>query len=268
VRTGPFSDPAVVNIINRYFVAYHMDNTKWTEPRYGFKPGQEDAYIMMETPEAAGVEKDLVILNRLSVVLDAKKARLELLAFLDKHKDLYHPLPEMVRLESDDSHQSRLRRAELLLDEGRSAEALALLDRPDSPLAATALLTARAYRLEGKYAEAAAALDRLGDDAPDKFAEDAKMERIRIAFEQGRNEEAAALLDKFMDRSVPPALGAEAQFLRGWLHHRAGNAERAIDVWSQGIDRYPPSKALYSQKAYFTMIRLNWDLPDNVDQVY
>ena len=33
MRTGPFSDAAVVNIINRYFVAYHMDNTTWSEPR-------------------------------------------------------------------------------------------------------------------------------------------------------------------------------------------------------------------------------------------
>lgn len=268
MRTGPFSDPAVVNVINRYFVAYHMDNTKWTETRYGFEPGHEHAYIMMETPELEGMEKDLVILDRLSLVLDPKKARLELLAFLEKHEELYQAYPEMARLASDDSHQSRLRQAELLLDEGRTAEALSLLDRPDSPLAATAILTSRAHRIDGKYSEAAAALDRLAGDTPDKFAEEAKMERIRIAFDAGRKEEAAELLDKFMDRDVPPALDAEAHFLRGWLHHRAGNAERAIDVWSQGIERYPPAKALYSQKAYFTMIRLNWDLPDNVDQAY
>lgn len=268
MRTGPFSEPAVVNIINRYFVAYHMDNTKWTETRYGFEPGHEHAYIMMETPELAGVEKDLVILDRLGIVLDPKKARLELLGFLEKHPELYQPFPEMARLESDDSHQSRLRRAELLLDEGRTAEALALLDRPDSPAAATALLRARAYRIDGKYAEAEAMLDRLTHDAPEKLVEDAGMERIRIAFDAGRNEEAAELLDKFMDRNVPPALDAEAHFLRGWLYHRAGNEERAIDVWSQGIERYPPPKALFSQKAYFTMIRLNWDLPANVDQAY
>jgi len=117
---------------------------------------------------------------------------------------------------------------------------------------------ARAYRMEGKYSEAAAALDRVAHNTPDKLVEDAQMERIRIAFEQERNEEAAELLDKFLDRDVPPALGAEAHWQRGWLHSGAGNEERAIDVWSHGIERYPPQKALYSQRAYFTMIRLNW----------
>ena len=55
-----------------------MDNTTWSEPRYGFVPGQEHAYIMMETPEGiepGGIEKDLVILDRLSVVLDPKNVR-------------------------------------------------------------------------------------------------------------------------------------------------------------------------------------------------
>jgi len=122
--------------------------------------------------------------------------------------------------------------------------------------------------MEGKYSEAAAALDRVAHNTPDKLVEDAQMERIRIAFEQERNEEAAELLDKFLDRDVPPALGAEAHWQRGWLHSGAGNEERAIDVWSHGIERYPPQKALYSQRAYFTMIRLNWELPDNVDQAY
>ena len=266
MRTGPFSDSAVVNIINRYFVAYHMDNTKWSEPRYGFEPGEEHAYIMMETPE--GVEKDLVILDRLGIVLDPKKVRLELLGFLDKHPELYQPLEEMVRLQSDDNPQSRLRLAELLLDEGRTAEALALVERPDSPPAASAVVKARAHRMDADYAEAAAALDTLAHNTPDKFAGFVKMERIRIAFEQNQDDEAAALLDTFLDPNVPPALGAEAHWLRGWLHYRAGHEERAIDTWSQGIERYPPAKALFSQKAYFTTIRLNWELPDNVDQAY
>ena len=65
-----------------------MDNTTWSEPRYGFVPGQEHAYTMMETPE--GIEKDLVILDRLNVVLDPKNVRLELFGFLDKHRELYH----------------------------------------------------------------------------------------------------------------------------------------------------------------------------------
>ncbi len=122
--------------------------------------------------------------------------------------------------------------------------------------------------MEGRYSEAAAALDRAAHNIPDKLIDDAKMERIRIAFEQERNEEAAELLDKFLDRGVSPALAAEAHWLGGWLYYKAGNQGRAIDVWTQGIERYPPEKALYSQKAYFTMIRLNWELPDNVDQVY
>ena len=266
MRTGPFSDAAVVNIINRYFVAYHMDNTTWSEPRYGFAPGQEHAYIMMETPR--GVEKDLVILDRLGIVLDPKKVRLELLGFLDKHPELYHPLEEMVRLRSEDNPQSRLRLAELLLDEGQTAEALALIDRSDSLSAASAVMKARAHRMDADYTEAAAALDTLAHNTPDKLAGDVKMERIRIAFEQNQEDEAAALLDTFLDRNVPPALGAEAHWLRGWLHYRAGHEERAIDTWSQGIDRYPPTKSLFSQKAYFTSIRLNWELPDNVDQAY
>ena len=266
MRTGPFSDSAVVNIINRYFVAYHMDNTKWNEPRYGFDPGQEHAYIMMESPE--GFDKDLVILDSLGIVLDPKKVRLELLGFLDKHPELYQPLEEMVRLQSEDNPQSRLRLAELLLDEGRTAEALALVERPDSPPAASAVMKARAHRMDADYAEAAAALDTIALNAPDKFAGDVKMERIRIAFEQKQDDEATALLDTFLDRNVPPALGAEAHWLRGWLHYRAGHAERAIDTWSQGIERYPPAKSLFSQKAYFTSIRLNWELPDNVDQAY
>ncbi len=67
--------------------------TTWSEPRYGFVPGQEHAYIMMETPggiEPGGIEKYLVILDRLSVVLDPKNVRLELFGFLDKHRELSH----------------------------------------------------------------------------------------------------------------------------------------------------------------------------------
>ena len=268
MRTGPFSDPAVVSIVNRYFVPFHMDNTKWNEARYGLEPGEENAYIMIETPDIPGVDKEVVKLDRLSIVLEPKEARQEMLAFLEKHSELYQPWPELARLEKDDSHQSRLRRAELLLDEGQTLEALALLERPDSPPAVTALLRARAYRMDEKFDEAVAELEKLAHNTPAKLADKVTMERIRLAFDQGKDGEAATRLDDFLSRRVEPALAAEAHWLRGWLHYRAGHEERAIDVWDQGITRYPPHKALYSQKAYFTMIRLNWELPDNVDQPY
>jgi hypothetical protein len=54
--------------------------------------------------------------------------------------------------------------------------------------------------------------------------------------------------------------------MRGWLYHRAHDDHRAAEIWELGIDRHPVMQSLFSQKARLTMIRMNWDLPANVDQ--
>ena len=267
MRTGPFSEPSVVTLINRYFIPFHMDNDDWKEERYGIKPGEENAYIVLETPDSEGSDGEVLVLKKLRQVLEPKNTRQEILAFLDRHPELHQPWPELARLQDDTSHQARLRKAELLLEEGDTEQALALLQVSGLPKDAL-LLEAHAHRMMEQYDKAQALLDSLSDTAPERLSVDIAFERIRLAFARGNNEWAATELDQFLRPELPPALAAEAYWMRGWLHHLQGLDERAIDTWQLGLSKYALEKSLFSQKAYFTMIRMNWTLPNNVDQAY
>ena len=260
MRTGPFSDPAVVTLINRYFIPLHLDNTDGSARRYGMEPGHENAYIILETPEIAGGPKvDTLILGTLTLVLEPANTRQEILKFLKKHERFFHPWPELKALETAQDPASRVKRVGLLLAEGNAEAALSELEGvPAAPGAA--VLRARALRIAGRAAEARTALDTLGSDP------ESDMERIRLAVDRQEDDSAARMLDRFLvdHRDTPDA--GEAYYLRGWLYHRAGLDARAIEIWYDGIARHPPTTSLFSQKARLTMIRSNWDLPANVDQ--
>lgn len=263
MRTGPFSEPTVVTLINRYFVPVHVDNQEWSEPRYGIKPGEENAYIILETPPGQPTGQparqndapDVVFLKTLSQVLEPENTLAALLAFLEKHPEFHQPWPELEGLDGDSDPSSRTRRAELLLEEGKAEQALELLRAPGLPERAV-LVRARAYHRLKRLDEAAAELDR----APDS------LEEIRLAYDRGQRKEAADALDELLSQHGSNLKAAEAYYLRGWLYHLEGDDARAIDVWSDGIERHPPTSSLFSQKAYLTLIRANWELPDSVDQ--
>lgn len=259
MRTGPFSEPTVVTLINRYFVPVHLDNQDWSGPRYGIEPGEENAYILLETPTDQSEPPDVVFLKTLSQVLEPENTRAELLSFLEEHPEFHQPWPELEELEGDSAPSSTTRRAELLLEEGRAGQALELLNATDLPERAT-LLRARAYRYLRRLDEAAAELER----APSSLV--GSLEKIRLAYDRGDHSQAARSLDELLAQHGTNQKAAEAYYLRGWLYHLDGDDARAIEVWSEGIERHPPTSSLFSQKAYLTLIRANWELPDNVDQ--
>lgn len=266
MRTGPFSDPVVVTLINRYFVPFHIDNRTGAGVRYGMEPGHEDAYMLLETPELpGGPPVETVVLGRIdgvrgveaalkTNVLEPENARREILAFLAKHPELRRPWPPLERLKDATDPASLLERASLLLDEGAVDEAMTMLDRPGLPEAA-ALQRARAHRLRAEWDRAEGALA----GAPAGRARD--LEAIRLAFGRADDNRAARLADAFLGRHAEHPDAAEAFFLRGWLHHRAGDDDRAIEVWRRGLSLHPPTRSLFSQRAHLTLIRQNWDVP-------
>ena len=262
MRTGPLSEPTVVAVINRYFIPVHLDNQDWSEPRYGIKPGEENAYILLETPAGQpGQDEppDVVFLKTLSEVLEPKNTLAALISFLDAHPEFYQPWPELEELEKSSDPSSLTGQAEILLEEGRAEQALELLRTPDLPERAV-LIRARAYRYLDRFDEAATELDR----APRSL--EVSIEKIRLAIDEGRHGEAAAGLDEILSQHGSNLKAAEAYYLRGWLYHLEGEEDRAIEVWSDGIERHPLASSLFSQKAFLTFIRKNWELPDNVDQ--
>lgn len=265
MRTGPFSEPTVVTLINRYFVPVHVDNQDWSEPRYGIKPGEENAYILLETPPGQSEPPDVVFLKTLSQVLEPETTRAELLSFLEVHPEFHQPWPELEELDGNSDPSSRTRRAELLVEEGKAEQALELLKAPGlrkqgEQAKRAALIRASAYRYLERVDEAAAELD----GAPETL--EVSLERIRLAFDRGLHSQAAKALDELLSQHRSNPKAAEAYYLRGWLYHLEGDGDRAVEVWSDGIERHPPTSSLFSQKAYLTLIRANWELPDNVDQ--
>ncbi len=265
MRTGPFSDPVVVTLINRYFVPYHLDNRDGTGVRYGMEPGHEDAYIILETPElAGGPAVETTILGNVeglrgpeaakaTHVLEPDNARRALRSFLAQHRDLYHPWPELIELERNTDAASRMKYAELLLDEGEIERATAVIDElEETPEAA--LLEARAYRMGSDWSGASATLERAGSGA------EIDLERIRLAYAQGDRPRASRLLDAFLANRAESSGAGEAFYLRGWLHHRAGEDQQALDVWQRGLALHPPDTSLFSQKSHLTLIRKNWSI--------
>lgn len=278
MRTGPFSDPVVATLINRYFVPVHLDNLDGSGVRYGMPPGHEDAYFILETPELGdGQPVDSITFGwsdghrgpdaaRTTYVLDPPFMKQELLKFLGRHPDLDHTWPELARLEAARDAESRLRQAELWLDEGAADRALEILDgidasnvinasnaSNDSP-ARSALARARAYRLQTRWSEADAVLA----SAPAGPATD--IERVRVAYGRGDTARAHDQLDAFLATHPDHADAGEAYYLRGWLQFRAGDEDAALATWQDGIGRHPVTESLFSQKAHLTLIRQNWSL--------
>jgi tetratricopeptide (TPR) repeat protein len=252
----------MVEIVNRYFVPLHLDNRDGSGVRYGFEPGHENAYILFETPELTGGPKvDTVIHGTLRETLEPANAIAEARAFLAKHPEYHHPDPTLSTLSRAEDPDSRVKYAERLLEEGDADKAQAAL--AGSTLPRAALLRARALRLKQQWSDAAAALSAVPSSVP---AAETEMERIRLANESGDAERAAILLDRFLGVFAADDSNGEAHFLRGWLYHRAGMDDRAAAIWTASTDRFPPATALFSQKAHLTQIRMNWDLPANVDQ--
>jgi tetratricopeptide (TPR) repeat protein len=260
VRTGPFSDPAIVTLSNRYFIPVHLDNTDGSARRYGMEPGHENAYILLETPEIAGGPKvKTVILGRLSQVLEVPNARKEIQKFLKAHREFQKPWPELAQVASATDPESRIKRAELLLDEGDVDAALRLIPSDDRTPRAQ-LLRARAYRVRQRWNQATSALANL------PASPEADLERVRLAFDRMQDRDATALLDRWLASNPDHPEADEAYFMRGWLSHRAKDDDRAVEIWQAGMKKHPLTQSLFSQKAQLTMIRLNWDLPEGVDQ--
>ena len=266
MRTGPFSDPVVAALINRYYVPVHINNVDGSGVRYDMPPGHEDAYFILETPDVGDDERIESVTFGWSDghrgpeaatntdVLDPGFMKQELLKFLGRHPDLDHAWPELARLESTHDAESRLRQAELWLDEGAADRALNILDGIADPPARAAVASARAYRLQERWAEAAAAL------ASSPTGPEADIERVRLAYGRGDTGQARDQLDAFLARHPDHAEAGEAYFLRGWLHFRAGDDEAALTTWQEGIARHPVTGSLFSQKAHMTLIRQNWSL--------
>ena len=266
MRTGPFSDPVVATLINRYFVPVHLNNLDGSGVRYNMPPGHEDAYFILETPEIPGgpeVESitygwsdghDGPVAAENTHVLDPWFLQQEMIKFLGRHFHLDHEWPELARLKVATDSSSRLQRAELLLDEGAADQALEILDATSGLPARTALARARALRLQERWTDAVAALE----SAPAGPATD--IEHARIAFERGDSAVAQDVLDAFLARYPDHVDAGEAHYLRGWLYFRAGDDGAALEVWRDGIARHPVTESLFSQKAYLTMIRQNWSI--------
>lgn len=252
----------MVEIVNRYFVPLHLDNRDGSGLRYGFEPGHENAYILFETPELPGGPKvDTVIHGTLRETLEPANAIAEARAFLAKHPEYFHPDPALTVLERAADPESRVKYAERLLEEGEVDEAQAAL--AGSTLPRAALLRARALRMRKEWAQAAAALAAVPSTMP---AVEVDLEQIRLAYESDDTHRTETLLDRFLASHAADDTNGEAHFLRGWLYHRAGLDDRAAAIWASGTRQFPPTRALFSQKAHLTEIRMNWDLPDNVDQ--
>lgn len=266
MRTGPFSDPVVATLINRYFIPVHLDNLDGSGVRYGMPAGHEDAYFILETPELGdGQPVDSITFGwsdghrgpdaaRTTYVLDPPFMKQELLKFLGRHPGLDHTWPELARLEAARDVESRLRQVELWLDEGAADRALDILDAINDLPAGSAVASARAYRLQARWAEADAALA----SAPAGPATD--IERVRVAYGRGDAARARDQLDAFLATYPEHADAGEAYFLRGWLHFRAGDEAAALATWQDGIGRHPVTESLFSQKAHLTLIRQNWSL--------
>ncbi len=266
MRTGPFSDPVVISLINRYFVPVHLDNVTGAGIRYDMPPGHEDAYIILETPELLrGPQIEFKVLGRIdglrgpeaaleTHVLEPAHITLELQTFLTDHPELYHPWPELEQLEERTDPEGRLRRAELLLDEGRVDEAAAILADLEPERDDLRILAARAARLHGEWAAAASTIEAAASSP----ARD--IERIRIAWAQGDMDRAQRWLDDFLAHRAESPEGAEAYYLRGILQHRAGDDDAAIETWKRGIAQHPPTESLFGQKMHLTHIRQNFEL--------
>ena len=271
MRTGPFSDPVVATLLNRYFVPVHLDNVNGAGERYDMPPGHEDAYMILETPEIPGGSPvETLILGRIAGVrgpraakmtgvLDPQYAKRELVKFLARHPELDHAWPEIARVKDDVDPASRARHAELLLDEGRVDRALEILGETTAHLPEHAVLRGRAYRLQARWSDAAGPLD-AAPHGPERHLEEA-----RIAFGRGESARATELLDRFLEHHPDLDAADEAFYLRGWLHFEAGATEEALAVWRKGIELHPLAESFFSQKAQLTLIRQNWSLDTVTD---
>ena len=54
---------------------------------------------------------------------------------------------------------------------------------------------------------------------------------------------------------------------KGWLEHLRGADEEALKIWNRALSQFPREKDFYARLSFFTLIRKNWELPENVDQI-
>jgi len=260
VRTGPFSDPTIVTLINRYYIPVHVDNQTWSAPRYGIEPGEENAYLLLLTPalpEQPG--PDFRFMKRLREVLVPTNTRSELIAFLENHPTLKQ-LPiqiEALKSRADDASREQLVR--WFLAEGDAESALAFLDQMSTRDWDTALLRVRALRLDSRPSEALQLLEEIPPSA------ESELEGLRLAVANEDYESAQKRINRLEEFSRPPT--AEIYWWKGWLAHVRGAADEALKTWSHALSRFPREKDFYAQLTFFTLIRKNWELPDNIDQI-
>ena len=224
--------------------------------------------MILETPEIAGVpDGETLILGRVegvrgpeaafaTNVLDPVQVRAELRKFLEVHPELYQPWDGLVSLANRTDRASRLRRAELLLDEGRLDDASGVLQGIQRTDDTVRLLTGRAARLGGDLDAAASATAATARTAA------ADIERIRIAWAREDVDRARASLESFLAQHATAPEGAEAFYLRGILFHRAGDDDAALDTWRRGVRLHAPVDSLYGQVMELTRIRQNFELSD------
>ncbi len=263
MRTGPFSDPTIVNLINRYYIPVHVDNQTWTSSRYGIEPGEENAYLLLLTPDLPDLP-DLPgpgfrFMNRLSEVLAPKNTRSELIAFLERHPKLKQLPAEMQVLKSRDDDTARKTLARRFLEEGDAESALTLLDRLAKKDSAAELLRVRALRLSAQLAEALQLLDGIPPSAETEL----EGLRLAVAGEDYRSaQERIHRLEQLADTA-----NAVLYWWKGWLEHLRGADEEALKIWNRALSQFPREKDFYARLSFFTLIRKNWELPENVDQI-
>ena len=260
MRTGPFSDPTIVTLINRYYIPVHVDNQTWSSSRYGMEPGEENAYLLLLTPDLPEQPgPDFRFMNRLSEVLVPENTRSELLAFLENHPELKQVPIEIEALKSREEFVAKKSLAGWLLEEGDVQPALTLLDQLSPRDPEIQLLRVRALRLDAQPAEALKQLKRIPRSA------ESELEGLRLAIAEQDYRSAQKRIDslekKFDSRT------AEIYWWKGWLEHIRGADGDALETWALALSQFPREKDFYAQLIFFTLIRKNWELPDNVDQI-
>ena len=224
--------------------------------------------MILETPEiAGGPDGETLILGRVegvrgpeaafaTNVLDPVQVRAELREFLEVHPELCQPWDGLVSLANRPDRASRLRRAELLLDEGRLDDASGVLQGIQRTDDTVRLLTGRTARLGGDLDAAASAIAATARTVV------ADIERIRIAWAREDVDRARASLESFLAQHATAPEGAEAFYLRGILFHRAGDDDAALDTWRRGVRLHASVDSLYGQVMELTRIRQNFELSD------
>ena len=126
-------------------------------------------------------------------------------------------------------------------------EGLVLLDGPEErhPRVRALLLAARVQALvdRGRDDEALAMVEDAVVEARGaglgRVADEVQVVAARITEQAGDPEESRRALESLIESSRSPGDAAEARAFHhlGWLHHRAGRLDEAVDVYRRGVER-------------------------------